>query len=51
MQDRKPNEEQREWLKRCMCQYHWQQTTYYQAKLDQQLEMSENAKELFRKVQ
>jgi hypothetical protein len=29
---RKPDEDQREWLKRCMCQSHWMQTDYYAAK-------------------
>lgn len=31
--NREDDEEQREWLKRWMCQYHWMQTDYYQAKL------------------
>jgi len=31
--DRFPREEQREWLKRCMCMFHWMQTDYYRAKL------------------
>ena len=30
MVDRGADEEQRDWLKRCMCPYHWSQTGYYQ---------------------
>lgn len=31
--NREEGESQREWLKRWMCQFHWMQTDYYQAKL------------------
>lgn len=31
--NRNENETQREWFKRWMCQFHWMQTNYYQAKL------------------
>jgi hypothetical protein len=34
MENRKPNESQREWFKRWMCMFHWTQTDYYQRKLD-----------------
>ena len=30
--NRQDNEEQRDWLKRCMCMFHWIQTDYYRAK-------------------
>ena len=33
IQDREPNETDREWLKRWMCMHHWMQTDYYQRKL------------------
>jgi hypothetical protein len=33
IKNREPNESQRDWLKRCLCMYHWMQTNYYQAKL------------------
>lgn len=32
--NRKKGETQREWFKRWMCQWHWMETDYYQAKLD-----------------
>lgn len=31
--DRMYGETQREWLKRCMCMYHWMTTDYYRAKI------------------
>jgi len=34
MKNRHEEESMRDWLKRCMCMHHWQQTDYYQAKLD-----------------
>jgi hypothetical protein len=39
IKNREDNETQREWLKRCMCMYHWMLTDYYQIKLpaDQQM--------------
>jgi hypothetical protein len=33
VKNRKEGEQQRDWLKRWMCMYHWMQTDYYQAKL------------------
>ena len=33
VQNRLEHEEQREWMKRWMCQFHWIQTDYYQDKL------------------
>lgn len=33
MEDRLPDEEQREWLKRSMCHFHWMSTDYYRAKI------------------
>jgi hypothetical protein len=33
VKNREPGEEQREWLKRWMCMFHWMQTDYYLAKL------------------
>lgn len=30
--DRKHEESEREWLKRCMCMNHWMQTDYYRNK-------------------
>jgi hypothetical protein len=32
--DREEYEEQREWLKRCMCIFHWMQTDYYRNKVE-----------------
>jgi len=32
--DREPDESMREWIKDCMCMYHWMETDYYQAKLE-----------------
>jgi hypothetical protein len=34
IENRLPGEPQREWLKRCMCLYHWMETDYYRAKLE-----------------
>lgn len=34
IKDRKEDEPQRDWLKRCMCQFHWMQTDFYKAKLE-----------------
>lgn len=30
--DREENENQREWMKRIMCMFHWMQTDYYKGK-------------------
>jgi hypothetical protein len=30
--DRDLDESERDWLKRCMCMFHWMQTDYYRAK-------------------
>lgn len=32
--NREEEEQQRDWLKRCMCMHHWTQTDYYRAKLE-----------------
>jgi hypothetical protein len=32
MLDRAEPEQMRDWLKRCMCWHHWQQSDYYQGK-------------------
>lgn len=32
--NRRDGESEREWLKRCMCMYHWMQTDYYKNKQD-----------------
>lgn len=31
--DRNEGEEMRDWLKRCMCMFHWKQTDYYKDKV------------------
>jgi hypothetical protein len=31
--DREELETQREWIKRCMCMFHWMQTDYYRKKI------------------
>jgi hypothetical protein len=35
MEDRRPEESMREWIKRCWCMAHWMQSDYYQNKLDE----------------
>ena len=35
VKNRVKGETQREWFKRWMCMFHWIQTDYYQAKLDE----------------
>jgi hypothetical protein len=40
VRNRKEDEEQREWLKDSMCQYHWMQTDYYQSKLKSPIPIS-----------
>lgn len=35
--NRKEEESQRDWIKRCMCMHHWMQTEYYQRKLGNEL--------------
>jgi hypothetical protein len=34
VKNRLPDESQREWFKRWMCQWHWMETDYYQNKLE-----------------
>ena len=36
IRDREEHEEQRDWLKRCMCMEHWMQTDYYKKKLEKE---------------
>lgn len=33
IKNREEGEDMREWLKRCMCMFHWMQTDYYQSKV------------------
>jgi hypothetical protein len=36
VKNRLPEESQREWFKRWMCQWHWMETDYYQRKLEEE---------------
>lgn len=33
LRDRNEGENQRDWIKDCMCMFHWMQTDYYRSKL------------------